>query len=162
MGGWVDGWIEARPVSCSNAFATQLPAGRLAPPALLISICYAVRDPPAACSALANKIQPPDCTGPTPIESCSGCIIEILKIFRLFAVPRAESDGDAALQRARGRGARLRAGAQVTRPGADSFPGQEALQRGDTAGPGADGVAVPEGPAGRRRLSHQSHEVTLT
>jgi len=76
-----------------------------------------------------------------------------------FPVPRAESHGDAALQRARRRGAGLRAGAQVTRPGADPVPGQEALQRGDTAGPGAHGVALPEGPPGGRRLSHQPHEV---
>jgi len=79
--------------------------------------------------------------------------------FPYIPVPRAESHGDAALQRARRRGARLRAGAQVARSGADPVSGQEALQRGDTAGPGAHGVALPEGSPGGRRLSHQPHEV---
>lgn len=81
--------------------------------------------------------------------------------FSFFIVPGAESHGDASLQRAWWRGARLRIGTQVSRTGADAFPGQEALQRGDTAGTGADRVPISKGFAGCCRLSHQSHEVEM-
>lgn len=81
--------------------------------------------------------------------------------FSFLIVPGAESHGNASLQRAWRCGARLWVGTQVSRTGADAFPGQEALQRGDTAGTGADRVPISKGLAGCCRLSHQSHEVEM-